>query len=236
MVQIIHCGNFLLTVEHLAVNGWHQSNERKITMATKAKKAAVVIDAAKKVEQEKHRARTNLSSSINAAAVIEAYSKSVFGEQQGDLMALYNELSDSIDRVWDGDLKKCEAMLLAQASALQSIFTNLARRAIAQDGLNQFDTFLRLGLKAQGQAVRTIEALVEMKNPRSVAFVKQANIANNQQVNNGQTLPAQENEIKQNKLSGGSHELLTDTRASQAASRVNQTLETMGAKHGAEIG
>jgi hypothetical protein len=212
-----------------------------MTMTTKAKKlpakAKVPAEFAEafKIDKEKGKARTNLSSAINAAAVIEAYSKSVFGDAQGGLTYVYEELADSINRVWDGDMKKCEGMLLAQASALQSIFTCLTRRAINQEGLAQFDTHLRLGLKAQAQAVRTIEALAEMKNPRSVAFVKQTNIANNQQVNNGQVSRTGEDENEQSKQAGETYELLPDTRASQVDGRISPALEAVGEKHRAEI-
>ena len=204
-------------------------------MATKAKKQPAVIDEAAKEKREKNKAKNNLSSAINAAAVIQAYSKSVFGEQQGGLMEVYEELGGSIENVWNGDMKKCEAMLLSQAIALQSIFTNLARRAIDQDYLKQLDAYLRLGLKAQAQAVRTIEALAEMKNPRSVAFVKQANIANNQQVNNGPASQAGKFENQQNKLSGATNELFENTRTQSFAGGVNPALETVGEINRAEV-
>src|SRR6267154_1966063 len=51
---------------------------------------------------------------------------------------------------------------------------------------------MRLALKAQSQCRTTIETLAEIKNPRPVAFVKQANIADNQQINTG---PQQSNEL-----------------------------------------
>lgn len=204
-------------------------------MATKTKKPAAA-DLARKEQLEKNKAIANLSSTINAAAVIEAYSKGVFGEQQGGLMEVHDALSDSIDQVWDGDLKKCEAMLLSQAVALQSIFTNLSRRAVHQDYLKQFDTYLRLALKAQSQSVRTMEALAEIKNPRSVAFVRQANIATTQQVNNGTTSRVEDSENQQNKLSGATYELLPDTRASQAESRVDQGVEALAAVDRADVG
>jgi hypothetical protein len=101
--------------------------------------------------------------------------------------------------------------------------------------MNNLDTFLRLGLKAQAQAVRTIEALAEMKNPRSVAFVKQANIANNQQVNNGQVSQAENSGNQQTKLSGATYELLENTGTQGIASGVNPALEAVGEKHGAEV-
>ena len=198
-------------------------------MATKAKKQPAVIDEAAKRKREQSKARTNLSSAINAAAVIEAYSKTIFGEQQGDPQYVYEELIKSIERVWDGDLKKCEAMLLSQAVALQSIFTNLTRRAIGQEYMNNLDTFLRLGLKAQAQAVRTIEALAEMKNPRSVAFVKQANIANNQQVNNHPSQAGENQKSAEQTINGEGYELLPDTRASSIEGAVNPPVEALAA-------
>jgi hypothetical protein len=75
-------------------------------MATNAKKQPAVIDEAAKAKQEKDKAKTNLSSAINAAAVIEAYRKSVFGEQQGGLIEVYEELNGSIKKLMA--LKKSE--------------------------------------------------------------------------------------------------------------------------------
>ncbi len=205
-------------------------------MATTAEKRQAEIAKPANDKLEKGKARINLSSALNAASVIEVYSKSVFGQRQGDLIYVYEELSESIESMLEGDMKKCEGMLLAQAVALQSIFTNLSRKAMSQDNLKSIDTFLRLGLKAQSQAVRTIEALAEMKNPRSVAFVKQANIANNQQVNNGQSSRAGNFENQQSKLSEATNELLPDTRTQSIASGVNPALEAVGKIDRAEVG
>jgi len=45
---------------------------------------------------------------------------------------------------------------------------------------------MRMSLKAQAQCRTTIEALVVLKNPTGPTFVKQQNIAQTRQVNNGQ--------------------------------------------------
>ena len=82
-------------------------------------------------------------------------------------------------------LGSIESMLYCQAVALQAIFSKIAQNAAIQPTFRQQDASLRLALKAQSQARATLEALAEFKNPRAVAFVKQANIAHNQQVNNG---------------------------------------------------
>jgi hypothetical protein len=76
-------------------------------------------------------------------------------------------------------------MLIIQAHTLDAIFNTLARRANAAEYLPQFEAYLRLGLKAQGQCRATLETLAEIKYPKPVAFVQQANVANGpQQVNN----------------------------------------------------
>ena len=75
---------------------------------------------------------------------------------------------------------------MSQATALQTIFNSLARRASTQERLPQYQTFLGLASKAQAQSRATISALVDVKYPRQATYVKQATIANGpQQVNNG---------------------------------------------------
>jgi hypothetical protein len=62
----------------------------------------------------------------------------------------------------------------------------LAQRANVQEHMPNWLGFMKMALKAQGQCRATLQTLGELKNPRPVAFVKQANIANGpQQVNNG---------------------------------------------------
>jgi hypothetical protein len=88
---------------------------------------------------------------------------------------------------------------------------------------------MRLALKAQSQAVRTLEALGELKNPRPVTFVRQANVAHNQQVNNGMPSQAGNFENQQSKLSGETYELLENTRASGYEGAFNPAVATLEA-------
>ena len=81
-----------------------------------------------------------------------------------------------------------EAMLVAQANSLQTMFVSLGRKATTQSGLAQYTSMFNLALKAQAQSRATIQALIELKYPKQATFVKQANISNgHQQINNGQT-------------------------------------------------
>lgn len=127
---------------------------------------------------------------FNAAAVIGTFSEREFGNF--DLDILMDTLEGAHRRIAAGDPSDMEAMLLAQAQALQSIFTTLAIRACQLLGnYREFDVFLRLALKSQSQCRNTLQTLVSMKNPRQVAFVSQANIAHGpQQINNISTRAA----------------------------------------------
>ena len=131
------------------------------------------------------RGQLALSSELQAAAVMQGFQKNVMGGDV-DLEALVKGIIETTNQVNDDDLHRLESMLVSQATSLQSIFTDLARKAQAQTYLKHFETYLGLALKAQAQSRATITALGELKNPRHATFVKQANIAHGpQQVNNG---------------------------------------------------
>ena len=141
-------------------------------------------------DHDKFLAQTALRPSVKGAIAIKQWSQKL-GDL--DLSRLIEELRTQSNLANDGKLARGEAMLMTQAHTLDAIFNELARRAALNMGeyMNACDTYLRLALKAQSQCRTTIETLAEMKNPRPVAFVKQANIANNQQINNGPQPPGE---------------------------------------------
>lgn len=201
------------------------------------------------VQTTADKARMALLPSVNGAAVIEAYQANVIGKD-ADINVMIDRLRETFKDVKDGDLHTLEAMLISQATALQTIFTSLARRASTQERLPQYQAFLGLALKAQAQSRATISALVDLKYPRQATFVKQANIAHGpQQVNNGGAAgidpeqyaqaPAhgKETEPEQNKLLEADHgqpRQRMDTRAAQKAERSYQALETVEQVHRAK--
>jgi hypothetical protein len=125
-----------------------------------------------------------LSPSIMGASVIDAYKKNVQGDKLDFEMAL-SALNQSSEQVHHGDMKKIESMLMCQASALEVMFSFLARKAVCQEYFNQYQANIQLALKTQNQCRNTLQALIQLKQPNQTAFIKQANIANgNQQVNN----------------------------------------------------
>ncbi|MFM9437410.1 hypothetical protein ACFDR9_004497 [Janthinobacterium sp. CG_23.3] len=186
-------------------------------------------------------AKLALKPSVNAAAVMESYQANVHGKDV-DINVLIDGLRDSFNDVNGGDLSTLEAMLIGQATALQSIFTSLARRAQTQEYQKNLESFLGLALKAQAQSRATIQAVIDLKFPRQVAFVKQANISHGpQQVNNGtgavadlQTrLHAEENQTQQSKLlEDKSHErTYLDAGTTTTTSRGDPALATVEAVH-----
>ena len=147
-----------------------------------------------------------------------------------DVPSLIEQLRDQAAAVNRGDLSQAEAMLMNQATALQSLFSRLVERAMGNENIAPFDANMRMALRAQSQCRATLETLATIKNPPLV-YAKQANVTTGpQQINNGTAAPtrAREIETEQSQLSEATHELLPDTRASGDASRVNPTLETVG--------
>ena len=154
-----------------------------------------------------------------------------------DVPALMDQLRDQASAVNRGDLSQAEAMLMNQATALQSLFARLAERGMGCDHAPAFEANMRMALRAQSQCRANLETLAAIKNP-PVIYAKQANVTTGpQQINNGTAAPSQAREIKseQSQLSGGSHELLPNTRTSGDASRVNPALETLGEINRAEV-
>jgi len=169
-------------------------------------------------------ARALTEPEVRAASVIQLYD----GEQL-DVNSLIDELRERSQAIQSGDMGRSEAMLLAQAHTLDALFCGLARKSHSNSSAGYFDaakSYLQLALRAQAQAVRTIEALAELKNPKSVAFVKQANIANgHQQVNNyGRAGEVENEQIKQ-----------LDPGAQGLAGGCDTTLQAVGEVHGAKV-
>lgn len=126
-----------------------------------------------------------LNTGFNCGQVVKAFTS--FGGWAGESAlnadAIGQQIEEVAARVKEGDLSDLETMLVSQAMALQSIFSQLAVNAKIQN-VKAYPAMLGLALKAQSASRATIAALAELKNPRQVSFLKQTNIAQNQQVNN----------------------------------------------------
>lgn len=184
--------------------------------------------------RERAMAESALNTAVLNASTAQRFASGTFGTI--DLTESLAVMGEKAARVKAGDLTEAETTLMAQAVALDSIFTELARRAALNMGefLDATETYLRLALKAQSQCRATLETLAEIKNPRAVAFVKQANIAHGpQQVNNataaGESLAhAEKIAIPSNELLGVSDGERLDITTQDATSAANQELAPVG--------
>lgn len=163
----------------------------------------------------------------------------VFGDV--DVSILASEMRNQAASVNRGDFSHAEAMLMNQATALQTLFSRMTERAMGADHLPNFETFMRMALRAQNQCRATIETLATIKNP-PVIFAKQANIANgHQQINNGTAAPERKTSTRAGKKQNQQNELLEvqhggttmDTRAARSASGTDPQLEAVGSLNGA---
>jgi hypothetical protein len=178
---------------------------------------------------EQVQAEVAQSPSFSNASTVQNFSRGTFGES--GINELADALRSKVEKVQAGDLSGMEAILTAQATALDSIFTEMARRSALNMGeyIQSAEIYMRMALKAQSQCRTTVEALTEMKNPRAVAFVKQANIAHgHQQVNNGMPPTHGNNLIQSNELLEAQHGNYLDTSAAGTAIGANSELATVG--------
>ena len=178
-------------------------------------------------ETAKNYAKLMISPELAAYRVIAGAEHSSMKDTL-DVPTLVESLKDQGAAANRNDLSQAEAMLMNQATALQSLFARMAERATGADYMPNFEIFMRVALKAQSQCRATLETLAAIKNPPLV-YAKQANVTTGpQQINNG-IMHTGEKQIQSSKLLEADHGNYLDTRAQTAPARVNPELATVGA-------
>lgn len=207
-------------------------------MSAKPSRSVTVQDPQKGTTRAEKLGLLAVDGLLPLALIAESFSVGVAGgSEQLDVTAMHTRLAQTAQAASAGDLAALERMLSAQAQTLNAMFCELSRRAALNMGehLDATDTYIRLALKAQGQCRATVETLGELKNPRSIAFVKQANIAQQQQVNNNAAQAEKITKPAIELLGNEPHERQwMDTRTPSTAARGNPAVETVGAVHRAE--
>ena len=210
-----------------------KTNSKKSVVIKSTSNTLSVIDDGKRT-RESQIAELALSPIVANGSTASMFAKGTFGEI--DLTAAVAFLREKVDEVGAGNLSGMEATLTAQVTTLNLIFNEMARRAALNIGqhLGAVETYLRLAFKAQAQCRATVETLAEVKYPKSAMFIKQANIAHQQQVNNGSNVEQQlprtgKNTDARNELMGASHGERLDIRATSKASGGNKHMEALGA-------
>lgn len=210
--------------------------KQKKTMASKAEqfpRKNVPFDLAE--DDSKEEALRKLSVLVISPEL--AASRAIGATEQksglGDLIdvpALMEQLRQQAAVVNRGDLSQAEAMLMNQATALQSLFARLAERGMGCDQAPAFEANMRMALRAQSQCRTTLETLAAIKNPPTV-YAHQANVTSGpQQINNGMAAPASapENENQQSKLMEAPNGKWLDTGTAGATSGTHKAMATVG--------
>jgi len=101
-----------------------------------------------------------------AAVLTRAFDRGTFGDLPFE--GLFAAIEDHAKRAEQGDLAPQRAMLASQAIVLNSMFGDLAQRAVANadEHPRATELYMRLALKAQAQSRATIESLDRLVNGR----------------------------------------------------------------------
>ena len=162
--------------------------------------------------------------------------------------AVRDEYLEITKRVQSGDMADMEALLVGQALSLQAMFTKYGGLINANtNNLKACQAVFNMAMKAQAQSRATVQALVELKYPKSVVITKQANFSHgHQQVNNGVDggdfptsthahAHAQANTIEQNELLRSIDNEPTgerlDTRTQGTHGATDKELATVATQH-----
>lgn len=192
------------------------------------------------VSKPQQDAATDLSRSEQALAQTittpECLSASVLticqSVDRANVTELVAELKKQSDAINADDLSRAEAMLTAQAHTLDGLFAKLTSDALTSGSLEKLERYLKLALKAQNQARATLQTLVELKAPKRVAFVQQANIGSQVQVNNeGHRARTRKKRKAPNKLLEADNGERLDTRAAGKAGRADPAMATVEKQH-----
>ena len=222
------------------MNSIKKSTRAKSTPSPSFPRKDVEIEVAQGSDQltiARKYAQIYTSPELAAHRVLNATDTKVGLGEAVDVPTLVDQLREQAKMVNAGDLTQVEAMLIGQATALQTLFARLTERAFSAEYMPNFETFLKLALRAQSQSRSTLEALAAIKSP-PVLIAKQANLTTGpQQINNNGAMPgdrARKIGKSQNELLETSDGKWLDTGAAGAASGVDPKLATVGAGNGAE--
>ena len=195
------------------------------------------LDSPNAVDETRRRvlAQASLAPSVSAACSLQDILKPQVPEVL--LTDFIDELQEQIKLVSEGKMDRMEALLTAQAHTLNALFNRLLSHGLRNIGEypQTVELYMKLALRAQAQMRATAETLHEMKHPRPVAFVQQANIAHGpQQVNNGQVTRTEENSNPPNELLEQTHGERLDPSSARTPAPAHQRMETVGAVHGTQ--
>ena len=134
------------------------------------------VDTKPGTTSERRLAEVALDPAAHGMATAQDFTKNAFGKQS--VTDTYQIVQEAIAAAEKGDHSRQRAMLAGQSIALNTIFTEMARRAACNMGehLKATELYMRLAFKAQAQCRATVEALDRLTNGH-VQTVKHVHVA-----------------------------------------------------------
>ena len=119
-------------------------------------------------ENRKTLATTVVLPSVRHGLAIHTLSKSLLGESKMDFMDCAEAVVARAEKVAAGDPQQIAKMLAMQATTLDAVFTEMARRMALNMGdyLGATQTYARIALKAQAGSRASLEAIAKLHQPR----------------------------------------------------------------------
>jgi hypothetical protein len=147
------------------------------------------------------------------------------GTRSPDMKTLHQEIKKAVTEATLGDLSETEVTLICQVKMLDFLFNRLLIDAASASNPESFKACMDLALRAQNQCRKNIMALHALKNPQYTTFVKQQNVAFNQQVNND-IIESQKIKLENELLEKKDGQRL-DTRKTKATIKAYSEMETL---------
>lgn len=174
-----------------------------------------------------------LSSALALEGILSEVRFTDDGNYQVEVADIFCELTEQIVEISkSNDMQRAQEILISQATTLDVLFGHFLQKGLRSNSKEHMETFMNMALKTQRQSRATLETLGKIKNPQP--YIRQQNMAYNQQINNSNISHAREENKKM------SNELLEDqvyeqewmvARTQKATSGNDKELEAVGKKH-----
>lgn len=188
----------------------------------------------KKTQKRKKRSTTNANfytDSLKMAVISVAHMAMMNGEETPDVKLMHENITNDTKKTLKGSIANSVAILTAQTMTLDVLYNKMINYASRAETLKTMQISLDMALRIQNQSRKTLLAIGTLTHPQQATFIKQQNVAVNQQVNNGVTTDNDKDEISnlksENELISEAKYATLDTGRTIEASPANQNPATM---------
>jgi len=145
---------------------------------------------------------------------------------KADICSVHSEIVKHLRSTLKGDPHDQETILISQGKTLDLLFNNLLSKSLKSRCIEEMKGYMDMAFKAQNQARKTIVSLQSIQNPQHQTFIKQQNLAVNQQINNDSPIK-KKFKSKNELLTIGENYAELDIRRAKKTIGTNQAMESM---------